>query len=94
MWPAFIIFTAAEKIMPNKRKIISSLFWKFFERAGTQLIQFGVTIALARILVPEDFGLVALIAIFINVAAAFVLHPSSQTSMSSLHLRQSYGYLH
>lgn len=58
--------------MPNKRKIISSLFWKFFERAGTQLIQFGVTIALARILVPEDFGLVALIAIFINVAAAFV----------------------
>lgn len=58
--------------MPDKRKIISSLFWKFFERAGTQLIQFGVTIALARILVPEDFGLVALIAIFINVAAVFV----------------------
>jgi len=58
--------------MPDKRKIISSLFWKFFERAGTQLIQFGVTIALARILVPEDFGLVALIAIFINVASVFV----------------------
>ena len=58
--------------MPNKRNIISSLFWKFFERAGTQLIQFGVTIALARILVPEDFGLVALIAIFINVASVFV----------------------
>ena len=58
--------------MPNKRSIISSLFWKFFERAGTQLIQFGVTIALARILAPEDFGLVALIAIFINVASVFV----------------------
>ena len=58
--------------MPDKRKIISSLFWKFYERAGTQLIQFGVTIALARILVPEDFGLVALIAIFINVASVFV----------------------
>lgn len=58
--------------MADKRVIISSLFWKFFERAGTQLIQFGVTIALARILAPDDFGLVALIAIFINIASVFV----------------------
>ena len=58
--------------MADKRVIISSLFWKFFERAGTQLIQVGVTIALARILAPDDFGLVALIAIFINIASVFV----------------------
>lgn len=58
--------------MADKRVIISSLFWKFFERAGTQLIQFGVTIALARILAPDDFGLVALIAIFISIASVFV----------------------
>ena len=58
--------------MIDKRKIISSLFWKFFERIGTQLIQFGVSIALARILAPNDFGLVALITIFINVATVFV----------------------
>ena len=58
--------------MPDKQKIISSLFWKFFERAGTQLIQFGITIALARILAPNDFGQVALIAIFINIASVFV----------------------
>lgn len=56
----------------DKRKIISSLFWKFFERIGTQLIQFGVSIALARILAPNDFGLVALITILINVANVFV----------------------
>lgn len=59
-------------MMIDKRKIISSLFWKFFERIGTQLIQFGVSIALARILAPNDFGLVALITIFINVATVFV----------------------
>ncbi len=58
--------------MHSKNTIIASLFWKFFERSGTQLIQFCVTIALARILIPEDFGLVALIAIFINVASVFV----------------------
>lgn len=58
--------------MPSKNTIIASLFWKFFERAGTQFIHFAVTVALARILVPEDFGLVALIAIFINIASVFV----------------------
>jgi len=58
--------------MPSKNTIIASLFWKFFERAGTQLIQFGVTIALARILLPDDFGLVALITILINIASVFV----------------------
>ena len=58
--------------MASKNTIIASLFWKFFERIGTQLIQFGVSIALARILAPNDFGLVALITIFINVATVFV----------------------
>jgi len=58
--------------MHSKNTIIASLFWKFFERAGTQIIQFCITIALARILSPDDFGLVALITIFINLASIFV----------------------
>ena len=58
--------------MATKRTIIASLFWKFFERIGTQLIQFIVSIVLARILAPNDFGLVALITILINVANVFV----------------------
>lgn len=58
--------------MASKNTIIASLFWKFFERIGTQLVQFGVSIALARILAPNDFGLVALITILINVATVFV----------------------
>ena len=58
--------------MPTKHTIISSLFWKFFERCGTQLIQFLLSIVLARILAPNDFGLVALITIFINIATVFV----------------------
>jgi O-antigen/teichoic acid export membrane protein len=58
--------------MHSKQAIISSLFWKFFERSGTQLIQFALSIVLARVLAPNDFGLVALITIFINIATVFV----------------------
>jgi teichuronic acid exporter len=56
----------------KKSKILSSLFWKFMERGGTQGIQFIVQIVLARILLPEDYGLIALVTIFILLANVFV----------------------
>lgn len=55
-----------------KNKIISSLFWKLMERGGTQGIQFIVAIVLARLLLPEDYGIIALITIFITIANVFV----------------------
>ena len=55
-----------------KSKVISSLFWKFMERLGTQGIQFIVQIALARLILPEEYGSIALIAIFISFANVFV----------------------
>ena len=42
------------------------------ERGGTQGIQFIVTIVLARILLPEEFGLIVLVTIFIGIAGVFV----------------------
>ena len=56
----------------NKSKILSSLFWKLMERGGTQGIQFIVQIALARLLIPEDYGIIALVMIFIIIANVFV----------------------
>lgn len=53
-------------------KIISSLLWKLLERSGTQGIQFIVMIVLARQLLPEDFGLIVLVAIFISLANVLV----------------------
>lgn len=52
--------------------IISSLVWKFLERGGVQIIQFIVSILIARILSPYDYGIVALLTIFISVATVFV----------------------
>ncbi|MFC0904982.1 lipopolysaccharide biosynthesis protein [Clostridium sp. MT-14] len=59
-------------IETTKSKVISSLFWKLMERGGTQGIQFIVQIVLARLLVPNDYGIVALISIFIIIANVFV----------------------
>lgn len=56
----------------TKSKVLFSLFWKLMERGGTQGIQFIVQIVLARFLVPTDYGLIALIAIFITIANVFV----------------------
>lgn len=55
-----------------KSTIILSLFWKLLERTGTQGIQFIVTIILARILMPEQFGIIAIVMVFIHLAQVFV----------------------
>jgi O-antigen/teichoic acid export membrane protein len=52
--------------------IIYSLFWKYFERTGNQFVQFVVQIILARLLLPADFGIIALLMVFINLAQVFV----------------------
>lgn len=56
----------------NKLNVISSLFWKLMERGGTQGIQLIVQIVLARLLIPEDYGMIAIITIFIAIANVFV----------------------
>ena len=52
--------------------IIRSLFWKFFERTSVQLIQFVITILLARILKPAEYGIIALIMVFISISQVVV----------------------
>lgn len=42
------------------------------ERGGTQGIQFIIQIILARVLLPADYGIIALVVIFISLAGIFV----------------------
>ena len=58
--------------MSLKSSVISSLIWKFLERIGTQGVQFVVAIILARLLSPADFGLIALVTVFVAIANVFV----------------------
>lgn len=56
----------------NKEKVFTSLLWKLMERSGTQGIQFVVQIVLARLLLPSDYGMIALVMIFIMLANVFI----------------------
>ncbi|HWI47487.1 MAG TPA: lipopolysaccharide biosynthesis protein [Rummeliibacillus sp.] len=56
----------------TKSKVLSSLLWKLMERGGTQGVQFIVTIVLARLLLPKEFGLIVLVTIFISISGIFV----------------------
>ncbi len=42
------------------------------EKGGAQLIQFIVQIILARLLLPNDYGLITLVTVFISLATIFV----------------------
>lgn len=55
-----------------KQKAINSVLWSAVERFSVQLIQFVIGILLARILEPSDFGLIAMISIFIAIAQCFI----------------------
>ena len=53
--------------------IISGLFWRFGERIFAQGVSFIISLVLARLLTPNDYGVVAILLIFIDIANVFVV---------------------
>lgn len=56
----------------TRQKVFSNLVWRFLERTGAQAVSLIVSIVLARILSPSDYGTIALITVFINILNVFV----------------------
>lgn len=56
----------------NNKTVFTNLIWRFAERSGAQLVTFIVSIVLARILIPEDYGTVALVTVFTTIMQVFV----------------------
>lgn len=56
----------------TKKKVLSNMIWRFLERTGAQIVALVVSIVLARILSPEDYGTIALLLVFINILNVFV----------------------
>lgn len=56
----------------SKEKVVSAFSWKFVERLSVQGASFLVTLILARLLTPGDYGVIALITVFISLANTFV----------------------
>lgn len=58
--------------MQNSKSVFSSVIWKFGERISGQLVSFVVSVVLARLLSPEDYGVVTLTMVFITICSVFV----------------------
>jgi teichuronic acid exporter len=55
-----------------KSKTLHALSWSFIESIGARGIRFIIGIVLARLLFPEQFGLIAMLTIFVAVAQTFL----------------------
>lgn len=55
-----------------KQESIKGAKWSAVERFSVQFVQFIIGIVLARLLSPEDFGIIGMIAIFIAIAQTFI----------------------
>ncbi|WP_251623404.1 lipopolysaccharide biosynthesis protein [Odoribacter lunatus] len=55
-----------------KQKTIVGIFWSCIERFSVQGIQFVIMIVMARLLLPSDYGMIGMLAIFIAVSQTII----------------------
>ncbi len=56
----------------TKNQIVNGLFWKVMENGGSQGIQFVISIVLARLLSPDEYGIINIVMIFVTIANVIV----------------------
>lgn len=61
-------------------RILSSMAWKLLEQGGKQGVLFVIQLILARLLTPSDYGIMALVIIFITIANV-LLYSGLSTSL-------------
>ena len=55
-----------------KNKSIKGFAWSLLESSSLKIIQFVINVIMARILMPEDYGIVAIIFVFITISQIFI----------------------
>ncbi|MBQ3601888.1 MAG: lipopolysaccharide biosynthesis protein [Lachnospiraceae bacterium] len=55
-------------------KIVGGLIWTYAERMSSQIVSLIITIILARLLTPEEYGIVSIVTVFIVLADVFVVN--------------------
>lgn len=58
--------------MSLKKKTLSSIFWTSLQQFGTKIISFVVSIILARLLLPSDYGLIAMLTVFMGIGRVLI----------------------
>ena len=55
-----------------KDKTVAGVIWSAVDRFSAQGIQFVFSILIARLLVPEDYGVIAMLNVFLAVSQTFI----------------------
>ena len=55
-----------------KQKTVTGILWSSIERFSVQGVQFVIMIIMARILLPSDYGMIGMLAIFIAISQALI----------------------
>lgn len=55
-----------------KHRAIKGVMWSAVERFSVQGIQFVLSIVIARLVLPSEYGLIAMLGIFLAIAQTFV----------------------
>lgn len=66
-----------------REKGLHGIFWTFGQQFGGQIIQFIVSIILARLLLPEEFGVLGMIAVLIAIGDSLVDNGMSSSLIRS-----------
>ena len=69
----------------NRSEISTSLFWKILENGGSQGVQFIVSVLLARLLSPSEYGTVAIVLIFTTIANVLVQNGFASALIQKFH---------
>ena len=63
---------SAPPLSSLENRAIRGVFWSATERLGPQAVQLMVSIVLARLLLPEQFGLIGMLTVFLALGAVFL----------------------
>lgn len=55
-----------------KKQVMSGMVWKFFERGSVQIVNFILQLVLARLLAPEDYGVMTILNVFILFSTTLI----------------------
>lgn len=56
----------------TKEKVITNAIWRIGERIGASLVTFIVSVVLARMLSPKEYGVIAIVIVFTTILQVFV----------------------
>ncbi len=68
-----------------RQQVAQGVAWSLGEKAGSMLLQMGVSILVARLLAPEDYGVMAILTVFVTLSLVVVDSGFSQLLIRNEH---------